>query len=132
VTAQILAMRPEWQPAVPNPWTDELHPWWCGETSATGCGSHMSRMDGVRATADPADFDGDGRTPIVSVAAFLGADGTPGVHLSVLHPTAFGGGEAWATFTAEQWRAVVALGEQALALIATDPQMAPLPARAAG
>jgi hypothetical protein len=129
VTAQILALRPEWQPTVPDPWVDELHPWWCAETSATGCGSHMSRLQAVQATADPTDVE-DGRTPTASVAAFRGEDGGEGVHLHVQHPTALGDGEAWATFTVEQWRAVVAAGEKALALLASDPQLAPLPVRA--
>lgn len=108
-------------------WANELHPSWCGEKWATGCGTHLSALEGVQATGDPADVDGD-RTPLASVAAFLGKDGQTGVHLHLLTPTALGG-EAWATFTAEQWRLVVAAGERALALLASDPRMAPLPAR---
>lgn len=104
-------------------WAEELHPWWCSEEYATGCGTHMSALDGVIATADRSDISPDGWAPLVSVAAYMGEDGTQGVQVHMMRR----GGEAWATFTANEWRQIVAQGEKALGLIGSDPKMAPLP-----
>lgn len=125
MTAKILALPPEYAHTRPTPWADELHPHWCPDRYGSGCGSHVSEYQGVRATADPADIH-DGWAPLAQVAAYMGKDGTLGVQVHVDHQ---GAGESWATFTPDEWRALVALGERALALLASDPQMATRPQR---
>lgn len=115
----------------PTDWTvraaTELHPHWCVATTATDCGTHLSNLDPHRATANPAHIAGDGWAPYMVVSAWMGPNGERGVQVDIAGRRS----QAEAVFTAEEWRAIVQAGNEALALIGADPRMGTRPVEGA-
>ena len=89
-------------PACPVPW--------CWLPDRAGCDPHLSEPATIRATAESATGD----QPLVAVHAWQGSDGRAGVLVQTDRPDRE---ESWATLTAQEWRALVAAGNAALALI---------------